>query len=408
MPEADRHLQLHSVVCPIGYTSRKKVPVENNLQMMLGTVNHIFNNDPRRSFVYGLTIGEDSFTMSYFSRSHSVFSQPLNWVLGVKEIVTVLLFTIFATSEEMDFDPSITRTSRADVKNPLENYVYDLGNSMYYKTVRSIAEFKSLKIANRATRVWKVQRIRCKSDLTSTEGRACVLKDVWLPQNAKSEKTIQDDIFKDIDGFFSKLSNLLDSKDFSSLPAFDGLPPEMRSWVIDNLAENQYKHYFLNILHEKQGRPSKQQVKGAKVISTAEFRDPLSIDASATDSAGSDSGVPVHSNHSLRLDYTPINVQSSKPEFPYVTRRQVIFSDVCKSLYELDEFRDAMVALQGGFAGLLAMFLGGWVHRDISGGNILRVELSGVGVIADLEYAKPLEDVSGHDPKMGTSIFMAT
>jgi hypothetical protein len=43
------------------------------------------------------------------------------------------------------------------------------------------------------------------------------------------------------------------------------------------------------------------------------------------------------------------------------------------------------------------MFLAGWVHRDISSGNLLRFEDAGSvrGILADLEYAQYIEPIDG-------------
>jgi len=49
------------------------------------------------------------------------------------------------------------------------------------------------------------------------------------------------------------------------------------------------------------------------------------------------------------------------------------------------------------------MFLAGWVHRDISGGNILCYSPNGSeprGILSDLEYAKHVDDTTYcTDPK---------
>ena len=45
-------------------------------------------------------------------------------------------------------------------------------------------------------------------------------------------------------------------------------------------------------------------------------------------------------------------------------------------------------------SGLQAIHQAGWVHRDISSGNILMVD--GVAKIADFEYAKKMSDISHH------------
>lgn len=52
------------------------------------------------------------------------------------------------------------------------------------------------------------------------------------------------------------------------------------------------------------------------------------------------------------------------------------------------------------FVGLTIMFLAGWIHRDVSAGNILWDAVAGGGLIADLEYAKKTTDETASlDPK---------
>ncbi|KAH9848221.1 hypothetical protein C2E23DRAFT_862778 [Lenzites betulinus] len=53
------------------------------------------------------------------------------------------------------------------------------------------------------------------------------------------------------------------------------------------------------------------------------------------------------------------------------------------------------------------LFLIGWIHRDISSGNVLFY--NGRGILGDLEYAKKFDlSVGGHsDPRTGTPFFMA-
>lgn len=46
---------------------------------------------------------------------------------------------------------------------------------------------------------------------------------------------------------------------------------------------------------------------------------------------------------------------------------------------------------------LRALHLTGWLHRDISSGNILLVD--GIVKLADLEYAKNMVDNSGHSER---------
>ncbi|KAJ3990862.1 hypothetical protein F5050DRAFT_1531532, partial [Lentinula boryana] len=49
----------------------------------------------------------------------------------------------------------------------------------------------------------------------------------------------------------------------------------------------------------------------------------------------------------------------------------------------------------------------GWVHRDISGGNVYWYQEGQTGLIGDFEYAKVGTDRGRHDVRTGTPFFMA-
>jgi hypothetical protein len=78
---------------------------------------------------------------------------------------------------------------------------------------------------------------------------------------------------------------------------------------------------------------------------------------------------------------------------------------LCCGILHLRGFDDQtiLVALQ-------ALHKIGYVHRDVSEGNILGVKRSSgslVGVLADLEYVKEIAELKPHDVRTGTRMFMA-
>jgi len=100
----------------------------------------------------------------------------------------------------------------------------------------------------------------------------------------------------------------------------------------------------------------------------------------------------------------------------YVPRRQyrVVYEEVCKTLSELPTLGEVVDVLRQTLIPLQLMFCAGWVHRDISSGNIMAHQDSGAwnAKLGDLEYAKKYppvnpKDKASVDPKTGTPYFMA-
>ncbi|KAG8710624.1 hypothetical protein FRC11_004290 [Ceratobasidium sp. 423] len=87
---------------------------------------------------------------------------------------------------------------------------------------------------------------------------------------------------------------------------------------------------------------------------------------------------------------------------------RILLEEIGKPVHDLRNFTDVFTAIRGGTP---CDDLSGYVHRDVSSGNILLVDPHGNkrGVIMDLEYAKKIGDMNElHDVKTGTAEFMAT
>jgi len=97
---------------------------------------------------------------------------------------------MFASKEEMGYDPLITRCEDG------KSYIYQIGENAearFFKTLGLIAEYLSLCITGRNTRVWKVMEY----DLISQQfiGKCpMALKDLWLDEGAPTEQKIQEGI----------------------------------------------------------------------------------------------------------------------------------------------------------------------------------------------------------------------
>ncbi|KAJ8689497.1 hypothetical protein PTI98_012398 [Pleurotus ostreatus] len=99
---------------------------------------------------------------------------------------------------------------------------------------------------------------------------------------------------------------------------------------------------------------------------------------------------------------------------------RTVFNECCEPVYDIADIVTLAKCLDGAIVGLDYLRQAGFVHRDISGGNILcyapersedttaAVKATGIGKIADLEYCRPYEDSEPNEPITGTPYFLPT
>ncbi|KAF8879146.1 hypothetical protein BD779DRAFT_1552665 [Infundibulicybe gibba] len=347
-------------------TNKNDKNIYDNSIKVVGASSHILNDDVRRMFTYGITIEDDEMTLWYFSRSHSVKSASFNYIEDLESFTAISLSFMFSSDKEMGYDPCVIRSKDGS------NYIYHLedqsGKKRYFQTHSLIAEYRSLCVTGRMTRVWEA--IELDQEQTGEMGKPVVLKDLWLDGAAQTEKQIQNEIFRDIRSF-----------PVSTLDSLEDLSNEMRAHLRKALANDRYKEYFLHIICDYRGETTKPLAPTASP-KLGLFNAPVSTSAPSTTRSLSN---------------------PTRDPRQFVQRRQyrLVYNEVCETLHDLKSLK-AIKTLQ-------LLYCAGWVHRDISSGNILAHTVEGTirGKLADLEYARKFASNSGNsDPKMGTPFFM--
>ncbi|KAG8950086.1 hypothetical protein FRC04_007940 [Tulasnella sp. 424] len=206
-----------------------------------------------------------------------------------------------------------------------------------------------------------------------------VLKDVWLDSDLETEGQKLDAIFEKL----KEIARHLNEGD-EGLEIFNGLGEKLENALKLCLKAGSWGQYFLTKVCDWQGCESKKAP-------------PAASDRTRTTTLQATYPVPVAQNQLPRR---------------YCPKRQyrIIFEEVCEALHDVEQLRDVATALLDSL-----MFLAGWVHRDISSGNIYayRFQESGTdkvrGILADLEFAKLFEAERAEgssDPRTGTAFFM--
>ncbi|EKM78231.1 hypothetical protein AGABI1DRAFT_30779, partial [Agaricus bisporus var. burnettii JB137-S8] len=157
----------------------------------------ILNNDPRRTWMYGFTVENTMMSVWYFSRSHTVVSTPFDFTKDIKSFIHVFLSLLYATREEIGYDPTIHRVLH---DNEIQ-YVYEVvceGETRYFRTIATLFTSQSLRITGRKTRVWKAVEVEGydgnKHRKEKEGGREVALKDCWLDEGSRTEKDNLDGI----------------------------------------------------------------------------------------------------------------------------------------------------------------------------------------------------------------------
>ncbi|KAA1476319.1 hypothetical protein DENSPDRAFT_784887 [Dentipellis sp. KUC8613] len=332
----------------------------------------VMNEDARRLFTYSMTFEDTHMMLWYWSRSHCAKSISLDITKDIFTAVHILASFIFARADELGFDVSVQR--RFDQTDTKRDYclVFRV-QDRYFKTLRTISEhLDPRRVTGRSTRVFEVIEVGSFDNMTPIAGATNkILKDVWLDEGARTEKQIQDDLFEDLDTFAKRL----EEEGTSGLPHFTGVSQADEDILRTALRGMKYKNYFLTVDCDQQGVRSRP--------------------STTTDV----SSIPCVDSSQANLAFTPApppGENAISHPVDHVRKRQyrVVFDEVCEALQTVQ-----------------LMFFAGWVHRDISGGNVLwfsETETQGRGILSDLEYAKEF-DPNGQgsaDPKTGTPFFM--
>ncbi|EAU89807.2 other/FunK1 protein kinase [Coprinopsis cinerea okayama7 len=315
-PNRDGGISPPDVVVPVRVTGRRtdQSEDEDKDQRYVSHVNRIMNEDARRKFAYGMTFEHDSLSIWFMHRSRVAKSLPLKINQHPDTLVRLLGALFFAKEEQLGYDPLVTRL-------PDGSYVYELPpdgerpSSLYYRTVPLLSEYRSPELTGRRARVWRVKQVVSPTDPRRVPGTSDrVLKDVSVHEETMTEVEIQRQLFRDI----RALSQDPNWRNRDILNAFD--PATIES-IAEALQNDRFIEYF-----------------------------------------------------SCIVAYYVESLPHAPPSSPPRKRRCFfVYEHVCATLYDIPTLGEATDIIRQSLTALRLMFCAGWVHRDVSPGNILTV-----------------------------------
>ncbi|KAF5363270.1 hypothetical protein D9756_001096 [Leucocoprinus leucothites] len=390
-----------AVVAEFKNSNDPEVTRDNRLKI-ISAASHIMNNDPCRMWTYGISIEKDMMSVWYFSRSHSMKTDGFNWIEDPWTFVKVFVSFLFAKELEIGFDPSVRRVTY----RTKERFIYEIkaeGGTRYYRTINPIFNPRVACITGRKTRVWEAEEVRLiDGSLANVQvvetGKRVALKDVWLDEGSQTERQIQKAIF-------DKLKQVRD-EDYEW--ATEGY---LRPLIKEALTDFPRNLPFMQIECDGWGKETRE--RHAEAVA-----DPAIIPAKNLESSASQSAMHTRKKSTMSrpsgASNRPNSV-SSRPRYgfrDYIVKKQyrLVYSSVGYALHDAKDLSTSFKAIEDVFIALVLLFLAGWVHRDVSTGNIIIVTVHGRtrGLLSDLEYAREFNRTGENviDPKMGTPFFM--
>ncbi|KAF5332076.1 hypothetical protein D9611_008119 [Ephemerocybe angulata] len=251
------------------------------------------------------------------------------------------------------------------------NYLYELPNqgedgsqSRFFLTTRSL----------HGTRVWEAIEVESRERPEKLGGaKPVVLKDARIANSRMTEKDIQTQLFDDIRGFAA----MPHWREHALLSKFnEGEKDRLGELFVDDKFEN----LFLRISLEYR-------------CVNASIRSPT--------------------NEGTAGKVTSAQADTGERRAAATSRDRVItvFEELCTALHDLPTLGEATHVLRQGAVALQLMMIAGWIHHDISSGNILAFreneDAPWTVKLADLEYAHKYLPRGEHiHTKVGTPFFM--
>ncbi|KAI0754582.1 hypothetical protein C8Q80DRAFT_375939 [Daedaleopsis nitida] len=372
---------------------------DNRLKAVSGAV-HILNNDPARDFTYSITIENTALSIWYWSRSYSTRTKPFDCTKNVKSTIKALASFLFATEEQLGYNPSIRYCSQKEGGKTTHHLVYKVENR-FFKTTKTVSDYPNLGVTGRGTRVFEVVEVPSFDDLHPVEGALPkVLKHVWLEQQAKTEKEILAMVFERLEALQENEAEL---KKRVLLMADARTEADEFSRIEREVRDGEHRNYFLTIDCDERGLPSKSLPHGASANPTLFSKDPRPMKPAKTHRSGGVPSLPCWNPRHHRCRHRIKGCSHRRRRGLLCIRRYVRPSTRSTiSTRSSGRLRTASEATT------IFLNLVGWVHRDISSGNLLWDPQVGHGILSDLEYGKDMKDIQGSgDPKTGTPPFMA-
>ncbi|KAJ7574296.1 hypothetical protein C8J56DRAFT_872223 [Mycena floridula] len=353
--------------------------LEQNITQQIYHGYHILRNDPRRMWTFGISIQNNRCRFWYFSRSHTCVTAEFNFIEDAKPLIHFLYAITYASEEQLGFDSSMELV----IEGGLAQYKIKVGEKMY-QTLAVLSDYKADVISGRAARVWEVKELNEKGKQI---GQRRALKDSWLDDNSNSEKSVLDELKRKINEAGDSDDLALFNKCFMQIleggPVLDSFGHDI---VAEELAADDIEE-VMSVLPGSVGLTMKRNVQQSSQHAFSQGSIPTANTISST-------------NRDILRWIVP-------QSFPKRAHHRTVFELVGIPYYDLESIPIMLQVIDDAAQAIGLLWKYGFVHRDISSGNVYWDPDSKSGKLSDFEFAKEMSDQTVHNVKTGTVQFMA-
>ncbi|KAJ3742824.1 hypothetical protein DFH05DRAFT_1421802 [Lentinula detonsa] len=352
--------------------------------------------DPCRRFTFGTTVENRTTRLWFLSRATLLRTEPFDFIKERRQLVIIFLCLAFSSLDRMGWDPTIA-FSHLD-KDGRRQYHIKIENQSYM-TVDVLSDSAADSPLGRATRVWKVK---------DSSDKIRVLKDVWLERDRLEEHKIREAILAD-----AKALNEREVHSFDAQLEKRMLKP-IAYWRVpvgdeedDTGAVMLHSYDLSNAQMVNLISP-----KALSAIETQSVAMSMPTDQDAASQSDTAVGLDQHSHqetqrhHPRRTILESVSAQeqaSFHPRYHY----RIVFEQCATTIYDERSLANVFRAIVEVVKALYVLHSAGWVHRDLSGGNVYWFNDEDTGLIGDFEYATRMMDRGRHNVRTGTPFFMA-
>ncbi|KJA27032.1 hypothetical protein HYPSUDRAFT_198334 [Hypholoma sublateritium FD-334 SS-4] len=416
----------------------KPADLNDNIYKILWSLHHIMHTDHRRRFTFGLTIENRNTRIWFCCRQIVIVSQPFDFSKDASKLIHLITSLAYATPTQLGYDPTMALKWRNNA------WHYDIyvttqlpdgtEYTQKYETYRVICDAAN-NIRGRATRVYE-------ANIVDPEGKRsplrAVIKDSWIDVGRAKEG---DTLSQILEGASPEEKSLFLTVLQHGVVQIDGRDDSTQDLILDgqsffsnketktNEGGNSTRHRFmLTKLPEKNEDGSDDSVHSAHelVYNTPLF--PLyHPERSESNDSKSNQEAPSAPSSSQRSSATrassippPAPTDALPHKTPYEAKRPVIYSPKVHYRIAFQEVGVSLLSMAGSgrlrishvlqamldvTLALKFMAKRGYVHRDVSAGNVLMY--NGRAKLADLEFAKVYGSGQTSYVRTGTYSFMS-
>ncbi|KII84431.1 hypothetical protein PLICRDRAFT_365367 [Plicaturopsis crispa FD-325 SS-3] len=349
------------------------VHVYDNRRQVVWSMHHILRDDPTRRFTFAITTEDTQMRLWFCSRSVMVATKSFNFVTDLEKVIRIYSSFAFATKPELGWDPTIrvvpnTNPTRYDI----DVHTDGEDKPVTYRNAQIIWDYGAESLHCRATRVFKTT--------DPATGAPVAVKDVWRDYDRPSEGANVDMIMGEIDrrgGRFADFKKYFMQVERHGDVRINGQVDDTHQLIMRDTPVPP-NHSWLPL------------IKPSKLVDVAHGDRPMLDGLETTDRT---------------------RAQNQQLEVRRRVHYRIVFAHVGTPIYQLPSLKDRCRVLIDSLKGLEALYRLGYLHRDVSTGNILCVRDASnnlIGKLSDLEYIMAIDsDNPARGVRTGTVDFMA-